>query len=140
MAVPHRPRRPRRCEAFTLLELIVVITIIGIISSIVVVKYQHVPERGRAVKVKADLEAIVDAADLIYVMTGGYPDSIREMVNAMDADGRSIGGLEKLPTDPWGHEYLFAVDEGQAYATCLGSDGVEGGEGEARDVTVPSTG
>ena len=135
-----RASRERRRAAFTLLELIVVITIIGILSSIVVVKYHHVPERGRAAKVKADLSAIVETADMIYVLTGSYPESIDDMIDVRDEQGRPLGGIVSPPIDPWGNEYLFEVVELQARATCLGSDGAEGGVGEAADVIVPSAG
>lgn len=138
MNTPGPATRTKDSAAFTLLELIVVVTIIGILSSIVVVRTRHFPERARAAKIKADLTAIVDAADMIYALAGRFPETIRSMVDYRDAEGRLIGGLESYPHDPWNNDYGFEVDDDGARAICLGSDGTEGGEGEAADTIHPS--
>lgn len=122
--------------AFTLLELIVVITIIGTLSTIVVVRVGHFPEKARATKIKADTKAILEAAELIHVMTGSYPESLRDLVNVRDDEGRLVGGLDRVPLDPWGNEYQFEIDGDQLQVISLGADGELGGVGENVDVVV----
>lgn len=39
-----------------------------------------------------------------------------------------------MPRDPWGNEYVYRIVDGAPQVLCLGSDGAEGGEGEAADV------
>ena len=132
----HSTHGPR--GGFTLLELIVVITIIGILSTIVVVSTRGLPARGRRTKMIQDCQNIYKVAEALYADTGSYPESIEAMVNAKDAQGNdAIASLEKYPTDPWGHDYLYAVEQGRAYVRCLGSDNSEGGEGEAVDYVYP---
>ena len=46
------------------------------------------------------------------------------------------GSLQEHPQDPWGNEYVYKIVGGKVTVTCLGSDGVEGGEGEASDLTL----
>jgi general secretion pathway protein G len=123
---------------FTLLELIVVITIIGLLMSIVVVSTRGAGPKARETKAKADMKAIRDTAVMLQTSTGRWPESIEEMVNAKDENGQpAIASLEKFPKDPWQNEYLYSVENGDATVKCLGSDGAEGGDGEARDLTYP---
>ncbi|MBI4605941.1 MAG: type II secretion system protein GspG [Planctomycetes bacterium] len=46
----------------------------------------------------------------------------------------AAASLEGLPRDPWGNEYVYRIVDGAPQVLCLGSDGAEGGEGEAADV------
>ncbi len=139
MNVPDKTRRIQRQAAFTLLELIVVITIIGTLSTMVVIQVRHFPAKARAMKVKADLTTILKTADVIYVMTGRHPESLADLVDVRDEEGRLVGGLEGVPIDPWNNEYLYEVAGDQPQVICLGSDGAEGGEGEAADVIIRGT-
>jgi len=98
----------------------------------------HCPGRN---KVDADLRCILTVAQAISTDTGRWPESIEEMVDAKTADGKpAIASLEKLPKDPWFHEYKYEIIDGSARVTCLGKDGVPGGEGEAIDVVIPAGG
>jgi general secretion pathway protein G len=133
-----RSHRETRREGFTLLELIVVITIIGILSTIVVVSTRNLPARGRRVQVDSDLRNIHKVATAIFTDTGRWPESIEEMVGDKSADGKlRIAALEKMPKDPWGHEYLYEIVDGNPRVTCLGYLNEEGGEGESEDVIYP---
>lgn len=69
---------------------------------------------------------------------GKYPVSLEELVAPESKDrGAFPGGL--LPHDPWGRPFEYERSpfrEDQARLGCLGSDGVEGGEGDAADVWI----
>lgn len=133
-----RFRRRDGRKGFTLLELIVVITIIGLLASIVVVSTKGAGPKARMTKAIADMKAIHDTAMMLYTDTGRWPESIEEMVNAKDDRGMpAVASLERYPRDPWGNEYIYTVEGGDARVTCLGNDGAEGGDGEATDIHYP---
>ena len=92
--------------------------------------------KGYKAKAIADITAIENACtDYATENNMKYPESIQELVTP-DETGRTILNKEKVPTDPWGHEYQYEPPSGgQPYPTitCYGSDGVPGGEGDALD-------
>ena len=49
------------------------------------------------------------------------------------AGGYLKGG--KLPTDAWDNQFLYFFDKGKYEIISLGSDGTEGGEGDAADIS-----
>jgi general secretion pathway protein G len=124
-------------RGFTLLELIVVITIIGLLSTLVAVKVAPVGAKARLTKAQAELNTILDTARTLQTLTGNYPESVEAMVDARDRDGRTLPCLDKLPTDPWGNDYVYEVVDDAPRVICYGKDGVPGGEGEATDLVVP---
>ena len=128
----------RRRRGFTLLELIVVITIIGLLASIVVVSTRGAGPKARKTKAIADMKAIHDTAMMLYTDTGRWPETIEAMVNAKDDQGNpAVASLEKYPRDPWGNEYIYSLESGEARVTCLGNDGADGGDAEATDLFYP---
>jgi len=138
--VQQRGRRRLLEAGFTLLELIVVITIIGILASIVVVNTSGAGPKARKTKALADMKAIRDTATMLFTDQGSWPESIEEMVNAKNEDGtRAVASLERYPKDPWGNDYGYSIENGEAVVRCLGKDGAEGGEGEDTDIVYPES-
>ncbi len=128
----------RKRGGFTLLELIVVITIIGILASVVVVKTSGFAPRARRTAVDADIGNILQVAESIYAATGRYPETIDDMINAVDANGVPLSAsLEEYPKDPWGGEYDYELLDNRPSVTCLGADNELGGEGENADIIKP---
>ena len=74
-------------KGFTLLELIVVITIIGLLGTLVVTKVAPMLAKGNATKIKYDLQKIYEASTYFQIATGNWPESIDDMINAVDDDG-----------------------------------------------------
>ena len=79
-----RNRRTLAKKGFTLLELIVVITIIGLLGTLVVTKVAPILFRANKTKTTSDLKTIYNTAKIIYTTSGGWPESIDEMVNPVD--------------------------------------------------------
>jgi general secretion pathway protein G len=80
--------------------------------------------------------------DLFRIDTGRLPTQaeglevlIRAPADASEWLGPYIA-KGRVPLDPWGREYRYALDAaGEAYAVIsYGADGVEGGEGNGRDL------
>ena len=125
-------------KGFTLLELIVVITIIGLLGTLVVTKVAPMLAKGNATKIKYDLKKISEAATFILSDTGSYPESIDEMINAVDDEGNAItGALDKTPKDPWGNPYEYEIRDGKPLVICRGRDANTGGEGDDQDYFEP---
>ena len=132
-------RRALAKKGFTLLELIVVITIIGLLGTLVITKVAPILMRANKTKITSDLKTIYNTAKIIYTTSGGWPESIDEMVNPVDEDGNELEGLEELPRDPWGNEYEYELRDGKPVIICLGRDANTGGEGDDQDYEYPKT-
>ena len=85
-----------------------------------------------------DLE---QALELYKLDVGRFPESLESLVRQPNgARGWNGPYLKKdeVPLDPWGnaYDYRFPVSNGAGYEiVSFGSDGREGGQGEAADVS-----
>jgi general secretion pathway protein G len=141
-------RRPAAASAgaagFTLLEILVVLVILGLVAA-VIAGPQVFRQLGAAKSETARLqmERIAGALDLYRLETGRYPSNqeggLRALVEQPAGVGRWNGPYLKKQeqiVDPWGqpYGYRFPGQRGEYDLWSLGADGVEGGEGENRDV------
>jgi type II secretory pathway pseudopilin PulG len=89
-------------------------------------------------KAKTDIVAIDNACtEYLTQNQGKYPESLQELVTP-DEFGMTFLKKEKVPADPWGNEYQYEPPSGGVpypTITSFGSDGVPGGEADARDIT-----
>lgn len=142
--MPAHPRsRPterasvRPAEAgFTLVELLVVLAIIGLLTTVVVINVLPMQGRAQVQKAQADIALIEQALELWRIDMGRYPDAT-EGLAALATPTVTGAKLKKLPNDPWGRPYGYAVPgaNGQPYAVVsLGADGQPGGDGENADL------
>ena len=144
----HRRRTPpirRRAEAgFTLVELMVVIVIIGLLATVVMINVLPAQDRALKEKAKADIALIEQAIEMYRLDNLTYPTTaqgLNALVGAppqvaQTGNYRSGGYIKRLPADPWGNPYQYALPgrHGQFDVFSLGSDGREGGEGDAADI------
>jgi len=138
----------KRMEAFTLLELMVVVVILGILAAFIVPRISKRPEDARVTKARIEISNLEQALELYYLDTGVYPSSdqgLRALIEMPDTgdvpENWKAGGYlakSKLPTDPWGNEYMYmspGVHNEDYDLYSLGKDGIEGGEGYDADIT-----
>ena len=137
MQIPSRAARAARA-GFSLAELMVVIVIIGLLATLVVPNVVRKLFVANVAKAKADIVSISEACDEYAVENQGkYPESLQELVTP-DEIGHTYLNRETVPTDPWGNEYQYEPPGGgnvKPTVTSFGSDGVPGGEGDAKDMT-----
>lgn len=90
--------------------------------------------RARLLKARSDLRSIHRAAQDYKAVRGRWPSDIEELVFTRDTEVQFICDYN---SDPWGHEYVYALTPNGPVVTCFGADGTRGGQGEAADLLYP---
>lgn len=129
-------------HGFTLLELLVVLAILGLLAAIVgpqVIKYLG---SSRSQTAAVQVKNVSASLQLFRLDAGRYPtaeEGLAALVKAPASvpawNGPYLPEARAL-IDPWGKPYLMRVPgrHGEIDVYTLGSDGAEGGSGEAKDV------
>jgi general secretion pathway protein G len=123
--------------------MLVVLTIIALVLGLVGPRVLNYLGESRTKAAKLQIESFGSALDLFYLDAGHYPTT-SEGLNALAQrptgaevwNGPYVKG-GKIPSDPWGHPYQYRSPvEGAPYEiVSYGSDGREGGEGTAADIS-----
>tara|TARA_Y100000588_G_C14199268_1_gene901700 strand:+ start:691 stop:1113 length:423 start_codon:yes stop_codon:yes gene_type:complete len=127
----------KKTSGFSLIEIMVVVVILGILASIVVPKIMGRPDEARIIKAKQDILSIENALDLYRLDNGFYPTTdqgLQALVEKPSSNPKPNNWkvyLKKLPTDPWGRDYLYLNpgQHGEIDIFTLGADGQPGGKG-----------
>ena len=128
--IQKQQRRRRSRLGMTLIEIMVVITILGLIMAAVGVAVIPKLDEAKQDTARLDIANIHGALKLYYTKKGKYPDTgtgLRALVETQN--------LEKIPSDPWGHEYVYMNEGGKPVIISYGADGTAGGEGNDADVS-----
>ena len=124
-----RLRRARR-RGMTLIEIIVVITILALNAAAVSVAVIPRLEEAKRDRAKLDIGTIMGALKLYYAKKGNYPDTGLGLKALVDTQN-----LEKMPTDPWDHEYVYLNEGGKPVVMTYAKDGAPGGEANDADIS-----
>jgi general secretion pathway protein G len=128
---------------FTLIEMLVVLVIIGLIMGLVGPRVLNYLSDARAKAARLQIESLSNSLDLFYLDVGRYPttqDGLAALVRrppGVDVwNGPYLKGTT-VPTDPWRNAYVYVAPgaHGAYDLMSYGSDGHEGGEGSAADIT-----
>ena len=136
--------KARRQGGFTLIEIMVVVVILGILAALVVPKVMSRPDEARVVAAKQDIASLVQALKLYRLDNRTYPSTDqglqalvqRPSTEPLPPNWKAGGYLERLPKDPWGHDYQYLQpgEHGEIDVFSLGADGAPGGEGSDADI------
>ena len=123
-------QRRRRQRGMTLIEIMVVITILGLIMAAVGVAVIPKLDEAKQDTARLDIANINQALKLYYTKKGKYPDTGTGLRALVDTNN-----LERIPTDPWGREYVYMNEGGKPVIISYGADGTAGGEGPDADIS-----
>jgi general secretion pathway protein G len=134
--------RPGAQAGFSLIEILVVVVILGILGAVIVPNLLSRPDQARYTAAQSDLRSLANALDIYRLDNFQYPSTdqgLEALVNKPTGfpEPKSYnpdGYVKKMPTDPWGSEYIYEHGNGDFLLFSLGADGAEGGEGLNADV------
>lgn len=128
-------------KGFTLLELMVVIVILGVLASLIVPNLMGNKEKADRQKAVSDIVALENALDMYKLDNHRYPTTSQGLnaliekptTNPLPSNYNESGYIKRLPTDPWGNDYLL-VSPGEHGAFDLSASGPDGEAGTADDI------
>jgi general secretion pathway protein G len=133
-------------RGFTLIEIMVVLVILGLLIAIVAPNIIGRGDEARVTAANAQMRSISNALDLYRLDNSHYPSTQQSLEALLSKPSGSPeprnwnpdGYIKSVPADPWGGEYQFVSPgtEGPYDLYSYGSDGQEGGEGDAADISV----
>ena len=142
----HTGKRWQR-RGFTLIELLVVLVILGIVGGIAVAKFAGQEDKAKVKAAKASIGVLEDSVERFKIDMGRYPtedEGLGILITAPDAEGSEAWAGPYLRKksylkDPWNNAFVFHApsrDSKQPFEiVSLGSDGTEGGEAFAADLS-----
>lgn len=133
-------------SGFTLIEIMVVMVILGMLVAIVAPNIMGRSDQAKVTIAETQLRNIQNALDLYRLDNSHYP-STQQGLEALVSKPSGTpepknwnpeGYLKSVPVDPWGtpYQYVSPGTEGPYDLYSLGSDGQEGGDGDAADISV----
>ncbi len=139
---PHLRARANRA-GFTLIEMLVVLVIIGLIMALVGPRVLSYLTDARVKAARLQVESFSNSLDLYYLDVGRYPttpEGLTALVKRPPGVDVWNGPYLKggtVPLDPWRNAYVYVAPgtHGAYDLLSYGSDGREGGDGPASDIT-----
>lgn len=139
-------RSVRRDDGFTLIEVLAVIIIIGILAAAVAPTVFQRVGQARQIAAANQIAVFKTALENYRLDVGTYPSTDQGLAALVQRptgfpeptgwNGPYLNG--QVPLDPWGRRYYYVYpgvrNRGGYDLYTLGSDGVEGGEGERADI------
>ncbi len=127
--------RRRAARGMTLIEIIVVITILSLLMAAVGIAVIPQLDQAKVDRARMDIANIQNALKTFYAKKGNYPDTGAGLKALVDAQI-----LEKMPVDPWDHEYVYVLESGKPVVISYGKDGTPGGADTDADISSKDSG
>ncbi|WP_435235727.1 type II secretion system major pseudopilin GspG [Psychromonas sp. PT13] len=123
-------------KGFTLIELLIVMVILGLLASLVAPQMFGKVGGAKQKTAQTQMEMLSTALDMYRLDIGSYPSDLSELTESNLAAWEGPYLPKNVPDDPWGnrYQYKYPGDNAEFDLISYGSDGQEGGEGEASDI------
>lgn len=134
-------------DGYSLLEILVVLAIMAVLASVVAPRLFSQVDKANITAAKSQVKALRLALDAYRLDSGRYPtaeEGLTLLVKSPSGGGRWFGPYidGELPADPWETPYVYVpslLDQNGSQLAprviSLGSDRVEGGTGNAADIS-----
>jgi general secretion pathway protein G len=141
-ACMYKVAKTTKHSGFTLLELLVVMVIIGLLAGIVAPRYFSQVGKSRVKAARAQIDSLDKALEQFRIDTGRLPTTEEGLV-ALNSAPPGMTGWEgpylkrALPSDPWGHPYVYVqpgTHQNDFDLESYGRDGQPGGSDEDADL------
>lgn len=130
----------RRHGGFTLIELLVVIIILAILAAVVIPRVIGRTEDARQSQAITTIQSFSNTLDLYKADTGEYPSSDQGLAallknpGAKNWNGPYLKNMDAIPSDPWGHPYVYKTPGDNNRDFDIVSPGPDGQAGTADDI------
>ena len=122
------------------------LTIIALVAAFVGPRLMAQLDRSKVTAAKVQIRSLTSSLETMRLDLGRYPSEGEGLALLVEAPPSTNEDAElwqgpyletDLPDDPWGHSYVYrapATRDERPFVVSLGSDGVEGGTGDAADL------
>jgi len=129
-------------KGFTLIELLVVLVILGLLAGLVGPQVLRYTGSAKSDTARLQIEELGAGLDLYHLEVGRYPTSNEGLKALVEKPaGISVWNgpylrKKRIPNDPWNNEYHYISpgEQGVYDLYSLGSNNMEGGEGNDADI------
>ncbi len=135
----------KKRRGFTLIEIMVVVVIIGLLSALVGPRLMGQSDDAKRKTTFTQIAQLEQVLGLFQLDNGFYPTPnqglealVKQPTTPRGALNYKSGGyMKKVPKDAWGRDFIYECpgEHGDFDIISYGSDGQEGGSGNAADIT-----
>jgi general secretion pathway protein G len=127
-------------KGMTLLEIMIVLAILAGLIAVLAGKVTGSLKKARMNETRIQIGEYGKALDQFYTDCGFYPSGEGGLKQLIEAPSNCSNWgpeayLKKLSPDPWHHDYIYESSGNDYVLKSLGSDGKEGGTGDAADIS-----
>jgi general secretion pathway protein G len=126
-------RRTARAKAgYSLLEILIVLAIIALIVALVGPQLFAQFDRAKVTTARVQVKSLETALQTMELDIGRYPTQAEGLPMLVNADRKAVAGWNgpylngSLPSDPWGHAYVYDPPPDASHAPKVHSLGPSG--------------
>jgi general secretion pathway protein G len=142
-------RSLRSQKGLSLIEILIALTILGLAGTFITGKVFESLHEGRMQSAKIQMQNLAARLKEFKRHCGFYPttdqglESLVQKPSGRECKRYAPGGYieeGKVPLDPWDNEFVYIAQGDKFNIISLGDDGIEGGEGNGKDLYLNEEG